>query len=162
MTMTSGARSRMRDSSDDVETRVFPRPPPFSLDRAMVQRIMSELQPTVRGPTVAAARPIVTRRQPSSPNVFLTPWSAAHAPPPPWADALAASGERPRVRVIRRRSLMPWAMFAMTFAITFGVVKDPVLRRQTATEIKAAATSASVGAQSSAIRLWSFVSRIRT
>jgi hypothetical protein len=57
---------------------------------------------------------------------------------------------------------MPWAMFAMTFAITVGVVKDPALRRQTATQIKAAASGASAGAQSSAIRLWSFVSRIRT
>ena len=160
MTMTSGARSRLRDSSDDVETRVFQRPPPFGLDRAMVQRIMTELQPTTR-PPVAAARPLVTRRRPSTPNVFLTPWSAEHDPPPPWADALAVSGERPRVRVVRRRSLMPWVAFAMTFSITFGVVKDPTLRLQTASQIKAAATTVSVEARSSAIRLWSLVSRAK-
>ena len=161
MTMTSGARSRLRDSSDDVETRVFPRPPPFTLDRAMVQRIMSELPPSARAPAALAARPIATRRQPSRPNVFLTPWSGEKAPALPWADPLAASGERPRVRVIRRRSLMPWAAFAMTFAITFGVVKDPALRVQTANQIKGAAAAMSVGARSSALRLWTLASHVR-
>ena len=80
MTMTSTARNPMRDSSEDVVTRVYPRPPPFSLDRAMVQRIMGELRPTLdtlAAPPGAAARPIVTRRLPSQPNVFLTPWTAA-------------------------------------------------------------------------------------
>jgi hypothetical protein len=157
MTMTSTARNPLRDSSEDVVTRVYQRPPPFTLDRAMVQRIMSELRPALSAPPPAAARPIVTCRAPSKPNVFLTPWPDDLAHQLPWGAARAAvSG------VQRRRSLMPWVAFAMTFSITFGVVKDPALRHQTATQIKTAASTAASGAQSSAIRLWSFVSRIRT
>ncbi len=53
---------------------------------------------------------------------------------------------------------MPWAAFLMMFAITFGVAKDPALRHQTASQIKAAASAT----RSSATRLWSFVARIRT
>ncbi len=170
MTMTSTARNPMRDSSEDVVTRVYPRPPPFSLDRAMVQRIMGELRPTLdtlAAPPGAAARPIVTRRLPSQPNVFLTPWPDDLAHQLPWGVGVgvgvaraAVSGVHPRV--VRRRSLMPWAAFLMTFSITFGVVKDPVLRHQTASQIKAAGTTVATGAQSSTMRLWSFVSRIRT
>jgi len=162
MSTTSTARNPLRDSSEDVITRVYARPPPFTLDRAMVQRIMGELRPTLGAVALppAAARPIVTRRAPSQPNVFLTPWPDDLAHQLPWGVARAAvSGVHPRV--VRRRSLMPWAAFLMTFSITFGVVKDPALRHQTASQIKAAATTASTGARSSAIRLWSFVSRIR-
>ena len=148
-TSTVRARNPLRDSSEDVITRVYPRPPPFTLDRAMVQRIMGEL----------ATRPIVIRRAPSQPNVFLTPWPDDLAHQLPWGVGRAAiSGAHPRV--VRRRSLMPWAAFLMTFSITFGVVKDPALRHQTALQIKAAATTASTIARSSAIRMWSFVSRI--
>ena len=159
MTMTSTARNPMRDSSEDSITRIYQRPPPFSLDRAMVQRIMGELRPKLGVPAAAAARPIVTRRAPAAPNVFLTPG------PPDVARALAwgpgGSAAEPRV-IRRRRSLMPWAAFLITFSITFGVAKDPVLRHHTASQIKTAAMSVSVGAQSSAMRLWSFVTRSRT
>jgi hypothetical protein len=160
-TTTTGARSRLRDSSDDVETRVYTRPPPFSLDRAMVQRIMTDLAPSLRAPA-SAARPLVTRRPAEAPNVFLTPWAADGAPPSPWAAARAASGVQRRVRVVRRRSILPWVAFAMMFGITFGVVKDPVLRHQTAAQIQAAAATTQVAAHGSAMRLWAFVSRIRT
>ena len=158
MTMTPTARNLARDSSEDAVTRIYQRPPPFSLDRAMVQRIMGELRPKL-GVPAAAARPIVTRHAPAPPNVFLTPGPKDVARALPWGWGRAAA--RPRV-IRRRRSLMPWAAFLMTFSITFGVAKDPVLRHHTASQIKSAAISVSVGAQSSAIRLWSFVTRTRT
>ena len=148
MAMTSAARNPLRDSSEDVVTRIYQRPPPFTLDRAMVQRILSDLGPG------AAARPIVTRRTPPPPNVFLTPWPGDLARQPPWGAVGEVVKEPPRVA--RRRSLMPWAAFLMTFAITFGVAKDPALRHETASQIKAAASAT----QSSATRLWSFLSRV--
>lgn len=156
MAMTSAARNPLRDSSEDLVTRVYKRPPPISLDRAMVQRILSDLGPG------AAARPIVTRRTPPPlPNVFLTPCPEDLARLPWGVIGEAAPGatkQEASPRVVRRRSLMPWAAFFTTFAITFGVAKDPVLRQQTGSQIKAAA----IATQSSAMRLWSFVSRIRT
>ncbi len=156
MAMTSAARNPLRDSSEDVVTRIYQRPPPFTLDRAMVQRILSDLGPG------AAARPIVTRRTPPPPNVFLTPSPDDLARQLPWGAVgnveKVAEVAQAAPRVERRRSLMPWAAFLMTFAITFGVAKDPALRHQTASQIKAAASAT----QSSAMRLWSFVSRVAT
>ena len=158
MTTAAAARNPLRDSSEELVTRVYKRPPPFSLDRAMVQRILSDLGPG------AAARPIVVVRRPPPPlpNVFLTPCPEDLARLP-WGvigveDVELDEDVKPAPRVVRRRSLMPWAAFLMTFSITFGVAKDPVLRHQTASQIKAAASAT----QSSAMRLWSFVSRIRT
>lgn len=153
MAMTSAARNPLRDSSEDLVTRVYKRPPPISLDRAMVQRILSDLGPG------AAARPIVTRRTPPPlPNVFLTPCPEDLARLPWGVIGEATKPQQAPPRVVRRRSLMPWAAFLMTFSITFGVAKDPVLRHQTASQLRAAA----IATQSSAMRLWSFVSRIRT
>ena len=159
MTMTSTARNPMRDSSEDSVTRIYQRSPPFSLDRAMVQRIMGELRPKLGVPAAAAARPIVTRGAPAAPNVFLTPGPRDVARALPWERG--GSAAEPRV-LRRRRSLMPWAAFLMTFSITFGVAKDPALRHQTASQIKTEAIRMSVGAQSSAMRLWSFVTRTST
>lgn len=145
-TSTAGIRRRARDSDDDVDTGVFHRPPPLGLDRAMVLQIMRELEPRKRARPVA--RPLSARAITKAPNVFLTPWSSTD-PPPPWAQPLPETCRRSRL--VRKRSRLPWFVLAMSFAIAFGILGDPVLRRQTASQV-----------QSSTMRLWRFVSRIRT
>jgi hypothetical protein len=155
MTTTSGAlRRRPRDSDDDIETRVFQRPPPFGLDRAMVVQIMRDLDP--RNRARAGARPLMTSKAAirEEPNVFLTPLPGDLRAP--WAQSLEETGKR--VRIVRRRSLLPWFAGAMSFALAFGVLYDPVARAQTRSQLQSAATTT----QSSAIRLYRLVSRIRT
>lgn len=151
MTTTSGAGVRRfaRDPDDDVDTCVFARPQlDGAWDRLMVLQIMRELEPRVRS---RPAPRVVIRGLPSDePNVFLTP-ALATDPPPPWAVQPLEETSSKRVRVIRRRSILPWVTFAMTFSLGFGVLNDPVVRRETGSQL-----------QSSAIRLYRFVSRIRT
>jgi hypothetical protein len=142
MVSASGARSR-NDSDADVETRVFARPPPFGLDRQMILRIMKELEPSL-GTAPAAARPLVVpprtaRVVHAEPNVFLTPWATADHPPAPWANPVEESGNR--LRVVRQRSKLPWFVGVMSFALAFGILFDPVVRRQTSSQIKTAAAS---------------------
>lgn len=136
-TSVAGGR-RWRDPDDDVDTRVYVRPEPHAWDRMMVVRIMRR-----------STRP----SKPAEPNVFLTP--AATDPPPPWTvpSPLEKTVSRVGLRtgVVRRRSILPWVTFAMTFSIAFGVLSDPVLRQETSSQL-----------QSSAIRLYRLVSRIRT
>ncbi len=133
MVSTSGARRRVRDSDDDIETRVFHRPPPFGLDRAMVLQIMRDLEPRLHLRT--GARPIVTRAVPVEPNVFLT--ALPTDPPPPWIHPLERTSKRPRV--VRRRSMLPWALGLMSFGLAFGILNDPVVRRDTGAQLKSAA-----------------------
>ena len=134
MGTTTGAHRRVRDSDDDIETRVFQRPPPFGLDRAMVLQIMRDLEPRMRGQ--AGARPLPTRAIAKGPNVFLT--SLPSDPPPPWVHPLEQTGKRPRI--VRQRSMLPWFAGAMSFALAFGILNDPVVRHDTASQIKSAAS----------------------
>jgi hypothetical protein len=139
--VTSGAAGRRRDSDADVETRVFNRPPPFGLDRQMVLQIMRELEP--QGSKEAAARPLplprlVVKAAATEPNVFLTPWATPDHPPAPWARPREETG--PRVRVVRSRSKLPWFVGMLSFALAFGILNDPVVRKQTASQIKSAAS----------------------
>ena len=142
-TSTAGAGRRARDSDDDVDTRVFRRPPPLGLDRAMILQIMRGLEPRTAARPGARARP--ARAIPKEPNVFLTPWSSTD-PPPPWAQPLRETGRRSR-----RRSKLPWFVLAMSLAIGFGILRDPALRRETVSQV-----------QSSTIQLWRLASRTRT
>jgi hypothetical protein len=137
---------RTREPDDDVDTRVYVRPEPEALDRMMVVRIMRELEPQMRSLPAPRALKLPSAER----NVFLTA-AVSGDPPPPWAMRARAQTMSKRIRVIRRRSLLPWVAFAMMFAISFGVLSDPVMRHEMSSQL-----------QSSAIRLYSFVSRILT
>ena len=154
MTIAVGRRFRSlsaRDSDDDEDTRVYVRPEPDAWDRMMVVRMMRELEPLCGGPAPRAIIRKLPSPAPKTPNVFLTP-ALPSDPAPPWAaqESLEDTVSK-RARVVRRRSRLPWLVCAMTFAIGLGVISDPVVRRETSSQI-----------QSSAIRLCRFVSRIRT
>lgn len=105
MVMTSAVLGRRptRDPDDDVETRVYEKPP-MPWDRLMVLQIMRELEP--RGaherpaPSPRAGRPSTGLAQR---NVFLTP-PLPSDPPPPWATsrrALLRRESSPRETALR-------------------------------------------------------------
>lgn len=147
--MTATSWQTIGDAEDDVYTTVFRRP--AGLGRSMVQPIASELEVRKRA------------------NVFLT--RDASDPPPPWRglDALDALDAfeafdvemeacpvmaRPVLGIVRRRSLLPWLLGVMAFALTFGVLHDPVARKEAAAHVR----SAKSVARSGAMGLYHFVS----
>jgi hypothetical protein len=119
----------------------------------MVLQIGRDLEPRARARS--AERPFTTvgRAVTKEPNVFLTPLPGDLQPP--WVPALHETGSR--VRVVRRRTMLPWFAGAMSFALAFGVLNDPVVRADSASQIK----SAAMATQSSAVRLYRFVLGIR-
>jgi hypothetical protein len=169
MTITSAARRRRptRDPEDDVETRVYVRPT-MPWDRLMVVQIMRDLERVGGRPDIAPTR---SARASARPNVFLT--AGASDAPPPWAhtrrgaasrELLADGDDPPEETALRRwrhqaprRMLLPWFLFLTYFLIAFGVGQDPVLRRQTVSQLRAAGAEGAVVVQSSAIRLWRVV-----
>jgi hypothetical protein len=149
-------------------------------ERVMVLQIMRDLAPKEprgargarpwRGRTAtitplvqSAARPAPRTAQP---NVFLTPWKL-NDPQPPWA-AVAVEGTQALDETLLRqhwqhraprRSFLMWVVFTMYFSIAFGVAHDPELRRETASQLRAATAEGAMMVQAEAIRLWPFASR---
>ena len=183
MMTTSAARGVgfTREPEDEAETRLYVKPA-MPWDRVMVLQIMKDLEGGgarrlhTPAPRAAAARP----------NVFLTPLPSD--PPAPWAKPRKSPARskmvvrkapprqakrqvppedetqlRPRWRhQAPRRMMLPWALFLMYFLIAFGVGQDRVLRGEVVSKLRYATAQTAVVAQSSAIWLWTRVSRIRT
>lgn len=184
MMTTSAARGVgfAREPEDEAETRLYVKPA-MPWDRVMVLQIMKDLEGGggrklhTPAPRAAAARP----------NVFLTPLPSD--PPAPWAKARRSPAParkmvvrkapprqvkrevpredetqlRPRWRhQAPRRMMLPWVLFLMYFLIAFGVGQDRVLRTEVLSKVRYASAQTAVVAQSSAIWLWTLVSRIRT
>ena len=66
---------------------------------------------------------------PAVPNVFETPWAPGD-PPMPWAGS--ARGSR-----TRRRSRLPWVVFAMMLGIGMGLWRDKPARARVVSQLLA-------------------------
>lgn len=98
-------------------------------------------------------------------NVFLEPWAPGD-PRLPWAPRARRSAPTlPRasgiVRRAPRRSILPWALFALAFGIAFGVGKDRALRAELGARVRVTASKALVVMDASARRLGRQVAGLR-
>jgi len=86
---------------------------------------LSALPPTVPG----ACLPINLPRTRPVPNVFETSWALGD-PPMPW-DGAARSAHT------RRRSMLPWVVFAMMLGIGLGLWRDKPARARAVSQLHA-------------------------
>jgi hypothetical protein len=158
MTMTSAAlRHRLpRDPEEDVETAIYVRPLAVAWDALKVLEIMRRLPPPT--PPPLPKNVFLTPRLPTDPP---PPWvhkvrpekksektakdakTILFAQLPDLSDAAQESSSQilrfsQTSRIRPRRSIMPWVVFAMCFAIAFGISNDRRLRAELVSGIRAA------------------------
>lgn len=112
-------------------------------------------RPNAARPSVAT--PSVATPSVAAPNVFLTPRTPGD-PVPPWEISirreaspavLTRSPARARTPV-RRRSMLPWFLFAMSFGIAFGVANDTALRAELMTSLRGLSAPAAAALEAGA------------
>ncbi len=183
MTSTAWPVDAARDPDDDLDTRVYVRQP-VPWHGLTVRNVMRELEAAAALKAAAAPkRPSALVSAPETPrrNVFLTPlpsdprapWAPTRSkepvltkasklrkPRPPLALSAQARHQKPTLLLSRaqakraRPRALPCVLFAMYFAIAFGIGQDPGLRAQSLSRLRAVGVQSAAFAHASGLRVW--------